>query len=208
MIYDRTCAGRYGMPGLSQAWAAGRQLYRGLGRLDASCAAASWAEAFEWLATTAAPQPIAEVQFWGHGRFGEALIAGEALDLVALGPGQPHHDQLLRIRARMLPGAQGLWWFRTCETFGTAAGHDFARAFAQLLGCRAAGHTHVIGVWQSGLHTLLPGAAPSWPVDEGVLPLPPATSGRKARIRHSAAPSRPGRPNTISCFHGRIPDGF
>jgi hypothetical protein len=58
----------------------------------------------------------------------------------------------------------------------------------------------VIGFWQSGLHSLLPGQQPGWSVDEGLIPSdPPAPYARG---------SRPGAPNTITCLHGRIPDGF
>jgi hypothetical protein len=199
LIFDRTCAGRPGLPGLSQAWGAGRHLYRGLRRIDAGCGVASWAEALQWLATIQGPRPIAEIQFWGHGRFGQALVAGEALDATALHPGHPHHGPLTQVRDRMLRGDAGLWWFRTCETFGTARGHGFARAWSDFLGCRTAGHTHVIGVWQSGLHVLRPGATPSWSVDEGI-----AAAGATA----PALPSRPGAVNTISFLHGRIPAGF
>jgi hypothetical protein len=196
LIYDRTCGGRAGLPGLSHAWGAGRHLYRGLGRIDAGFGAGSWSEALDWLASARAPRAISEIQFWGHGRFGQALIAGEELDPRALAPGHPLHDRLARVRDRMLRGNDGLWWFRTCETFGGGAGHAFARAWTGYFGCRAAGHTHVIGVWQSGLHSLLPGAEPHWSVDEGMT----ATA--------TALPSRPGAPNTIHFLTGRIPMGF
>lgn len=184
------------MPGLSHAWAGGRVLYRALGRLDAGHGAASWADALDWLATFQPQRPIAEIQFWGHGRWGEARVGGEVLDASALDPGHPLFARLARVRGRMLRGGDGLWWFRTCETFGTARGHDFARAWTRFFGCRAAGHTHVIGLWQSGLHALMPGAEPHWPVDEGV-----TAAG-------TGAVSRPGRPNTISFLRGRFRDEY
>lgn len=200
LVYDRTCRGRGMLPGLSHAWAAGRSLYGALGRLDAACAASGWAEALDFLAGHAPGARIAEVQFWGHGRWGQARIAGESLDEGALLPGHPHFDRLCRVRERFQRGPEGLWWFRTCETFGTAAGHRFARAWTRFFGCRAAGHTYVIGFWQSGLHALLPDQEPSWPVSEGL------PSGEESpRV---AAPSRPGAPNTITCFHGRVPEGY
>ena len=201
LIYDRTCAGRGPLPGLSTIWGAGQHLYRGLGRLDASRGVASWAEGLAWLAEFQAPRPIAEIQFWGHGRFGKALVGREALDAAALVPGHRHHPVLAQISARMQKGNEGLWWFRTCETFGTAAGQTFARAWADFFGCRAAGHTHAIGVWQSGLHTLLPGEPPSWNETEGV-------EHGDAAARHKSLASRPGRPNTVSFLHGRVPRGF
>src|SRR6185295_7712635 len=127
-----------------------------------------------------------------------ARIGDERLDQAALAPGHVHHDRLRRVAERMLPGADGLWWFRTCETFGTAVGHDVARAWTRFFGCRAAGHTYVIAVWQSGLHSLLPGEEPRWPVAEGV-----AEPGASHALW-----SRRDAPNTITCLHGRVPDGF
>jgi hypothetical protein len=199
LIFDRTCRGPRFLPGLSHAWRAGNQLYRGLGRLDAGFGAAGWDEALGWLAGFGGEVPIAEIQFWGHGRWGNVRLGDQVLDRRALQPGHPWQPALDRVRSRLLPGADGLWWFRSCETFGTTAGHEFATAWTRFFGCRAAGHTHVIGFWQSGLHALLPGATPHWSAGEGV------RSGATADI---AQASRPGAPNTITCFHGRVPEGF
>jgi hypothetical protein len=200
LIYDRTCPGRGLRPGLSRAWHLGHGLYRALGRLDDACAAATWAEALDWLLERSSAERIAEVQFWGHGQWGQVLIGTERLDAGALVRGHELHARLARLRGRMEPGDGGLWWFRSCETFGGARGQAFARAWTAFFGCRAAGHTHVIGVWQSGLHALRPGEAPTWPADEGLPPGDPAP-----RV---ALPSRPGAPNTISFLQGRIPAGF
>jgi hypothetical protein len=199
LIYDRTCRGGV-LPGLSHAWGAGRRLYGALGRLDAALPAASWGEALEWLAEVRPGEPIAEIQFWGHGRWGLARIAEEALDVTALGAGHAHQQRLARVAARMLRGVEGLWWFRTCETFGTSRGHDFARAWSRFFGCRAAGHTYVIGFWQSGLHSLLPGEEPRWSVEEG---LPAGVANPPAALWSGAR-----APNTITCFHGQVPAGF
>jgi hypothetical protein len=200
MIHDRTCRGGRLTPGLSHAWSAGRLVYQGLGRLDAAFGASNWGEALNWLAGHGGDAPIAEVQFWGHGRWGNARLGDEILDITSLQAGHRHRAALELIRRRMLPGAAGLWWFRTCETFGTATGQSFASAWARFLGCRAAGHTYVIGFWQSGLHSLLPGEPPAWPAEEG---LPGGEGARSVALR-----SHPGAPNTISCLRGRIPSGF
>jgi hypothetical protein len=201
LIYDRTCRGRRALPGLSHVWAAGRRLYGALGRLDGAFPAGSWAEALDWLATVGQRQdPIAEVQFWGHGRWGLARIGDEPLDASALEPGHTHHERLAAIARRMLPGAEGLWWFRTCETFGTARGHHFARAWSRFFGCRAAGHTYVIAFWQSGLHSLLPGQAPTWSVEEG---LPAGVAAPTAALWSSAR-----APHTITCLRGDVPAGY
>jgi hypothetical protein len=93
-----------------------------------------------------------------------------------------------------------LWWFRTCETFGCEAGHDFARRWTRFFGCRAASHTYIIGPWQSGLHILEPGQSPDWPLDEGLAEGTPDSPEK-------ALWSTPGKPNTIFCLTSRLPDG-
>lgn len=203
LVFDRTCRGKPLRPGLSHAWSAGQHLYRGLGRIDASRGVASWAEALDWLGSVDPGTPIAEVQYWGHGRWGRAFVAEDALDAAALAPAHPLHAGLQRLRARLLRGREGLFWFRTCETFGLPAGKRFARDLADFLGCRVAGHTYVIGALQSGLHSLLPGEQPSWPDDEG-LPAKHHGPAEDATGRWS----RLGEPNTISCLQGRIPEGM
>lgn len=191
MVYDRnSSAGRF----LVTAWKVGGRAYAALGRLDDWYGAQSWAEALDWLSRHRAPEPLAEVQFWGHGRWGEAMIGSTRLDRAMLEPDHPQHQALRAVRARLVAGT-GLWWFRTCSTFGTAKGQAFAQAWTNFLGCRAAGHTFIIGLHQSGLHSLGPGETPAWPVDEGVKDDKPVWS-------------RPGAPNTISCFRGTIPASF
>src|SRR6185437_12193271 len=103
-------------------------------------------------------EPIAEVQYWGHGRWGRALVAEDVLDARALGAGHPLRRGLDALRERLAPGA--LLWFRTCETFGASPGIDFARRLSDHLGARVAGHTYIIGFHQSGLHGLAPGGVP------------------------------------------------
>jgi hypothetical protein len=196
MIYDRTCGA------LTASWKAGAVLYRALGRLDASYGAASWSEALEWLANHAPDRRIQEIQFWGHGNWGCAKIDGERLDAGALEPSDPRHALLSRIRERLVDGGAALWWFRTCETFGTEAGHAFARAWSRFFRCRVAGHTYIIWLAQSGLHAIDPDREPSWPIDEGTRAAKDGRTAPKARwsLWH--------HPNTISCFTGEIPASF
>ena len=123
-----------------------------------------------------------------------------ALDASALRPDHPLNPKLAAIKAR-LTGPGALWWFRTCETFGADAGHEFARAWSSFFDCRAAGHTYVIGPWQSGLHTLRPGQQPDWSVSEALIEGTPADPKR-------AAWSTPREPNTISFLHNTIPPGY
>lgn len=201
MIYDRTCTGPRLRPGLSHAWWTGGVLYRRLlRRLHASYGARSWAEALDWLAHVQPGRKIAEVQFWGHGKWGRAFIDRESFDSSALVPGHALHADLAAIRGR-LSGPEALWWFRTCETFGAAPGHDWARRLTDFLGCRAAGHTYIIGVWQSGLHSLRPGEVPGWSLEEGL-------KAGTIEDPKEALWSRRRLPNTIHCLSGQVPAGY
>lgn len=192
LVYDRTCLGRGN--NLTPAWAAGSVLYRALGRVDAACAVTSWDEAFRWLA--ARPEPIDELQYWGHGNWGCARVADDVLDASALTAGHQHHAHLEALRDVLAPDA--LVWFRTCETFGAKRGIDFAERLADFLGARVAGHTFVIGFHQSGLHGLAPGARATWAPDEGLAHGTPEEPRR-------AKGSRPWAPHTITCLHGEVP---
>jgi hypothetical protein len=201
MLFDRTCTGPRLRPGLSHAWWSGGQLYgRLLGRLHAWHGASTWADALTWVAQHQPDRAIAELQFWGHGKWGQAYIDRQILDASALQPGHPLHAPLLAIRERLV-GPSALWWFRTCETFGALPGHDFARRFTDFLGCRAAGHTYIIGGWQSGLHSLAPGENPTWPADEG-LKLGPPEAPKEALWSGRSAP------NTIHFLSGKVPVGY
>jgi hypothetical protein len=198
LVYDRTQRVR-SPRALGVAWQAGSHLYRGLGRIDAAYGARSWTDAFEFLTEFATEQSVAELQFWGHGKWGRALIDGESFDRRAFASSHPLFSRITEFRQRLEPGA--LVWFRTCETLGARPGQDFARALADHLGVRVAGHTFVIGFFQSGLHSLVPGARPTWSVDEGL-------AGGSPEQPERALSSSPARPNTITCLNGAIPEGF
>ncbi len=189
------------MPGLTHFWKIGGALYGALARLDRRQGFRDWGSALDWLASVEPQRKIAEIQFWGHGKWGAAKIDREALTIDSLAPGHPHRAALEAIRERLEPSVRPLWWFRTCETFGARPGHEFAQAWTEFFGCRAAGHTYIIGPWQSGLHTLDPGETPRWSIDEGLLEGTP-DEPRKALW------SRRSEPNTITCLHGTIPAGF
>jgi hypothetical protein len=191
LVYDRTCARPIG---LSTAWWAGAGIYRGLGRIDDARGVSTWEEALGWLGER--DGPIAEVQYWGHGKWGAALIDRDPLDARALAAGHRLHRGIEALRERLVPGA--LVWFRTCETFGAARGLDFARRLAEHLGVRVAGHTFIIGVHQSGLHGLLPDAVPDWSPSEG---LAEGTPDEPRRARWSS----PLAPRTITCFSAEVP---
>jgi hypothetical protein len=194
MLFDRSCRGRGLVPGLSDAWAAGGVLYRALGRIDACFGAGTWAEGLDWLVDAARARPIEEIQFWGHGEWGGAWIDEELLTAAALEPAHYLHDRLAKLRTRLVP-REARWWFRSCDVFGTRAGHELARAWTRFFGCRAAGHTHQIMVLQSGLHVLASDEEPSWPCEEGVVD----------GLWH-ADDSSMFAPHTITCLHNRIPE--
>ena len=197
LIYDRSCRGKALRPGLSHAWLAGSWLYRVQRRIDASFGAQNWAEALRWLITFEQETPIAEVQFWGHGKWGCALIDGQRLDRQATQKTHTLYPPLRELHARLI-GPQALFWFRTCETFGAKIGHDFCQAFSGLLGCRVAGHTYIIAYYQSGLHALAPGERPNWSPTEG-LARGSADDPQQALWSHRKAP------NTITCLTGHLP---
>jgi hypothetical protein len=189
MVYDRSDEV------LSRAWRAGGFLYRRLGRLDAFHGATQWSAALDWLVNVRPGKPIEEVQLWMHGLWGRALLGREPLSAASLAVDHPHLPRLLAIRARLTESAHAFWWFRTCQTFGTASGQAFAIAWTRFFDCVAAGHTHDIGFFQSGLHVLRAGEEPRWSLSEGVDPTQP----------QKALGSSPFAPRTITCLHGRPP---
>jgi hypothetical protein len=190
LVFDRTCTrGRRGS--LSPVWAAGAKLYRGLGRIDDALGVASWDEAFAWLG--AQREPIREIQYWGHGKWGTALVDDEGFDTAAIGR---RARDLAALRERLAPDA--LVWFRTCETLGATAGHEFSMRLADTLGARVAGHTYIIGFHQSGLHGVAPGMRPDWSADEGLLSGTP-DAPTEARW------SRPWIARTVTALTGAVP---
>lgn len=197
MVYDRTCTGTGLRPGLTHSWIAGWWLYKALGRLDNAIGVSNWSQALEWLAGQ--PGPIDEIQYWGHGKWGQLFVAEDCLDIHSLEPNSSHAPALDTIAAKLHPSS--LIWFRTCESFGALEGQAFASAWAERMRCRVAGHTFIIGAWQSGLHSLVPGQIPDWPSDEGL-----AIGTPDAPIE--AHWSSRGAPNTIHCLNGAIPGGF
>ncbi len=198
IVYDATQRRRK-PAALGLSWQYGSYLYRALERSDAAYGARSFADAFAWLARHDRSRPIRELQFWGHGKWGRVFIDAESIDRRVLDEGQPHHAGFRAFRERLSPDA--LVWFRTCETLGATAGRDFAAALGDATGARVAGHTFVIGFFQSGLHSLRPGYAPHWSATEGL------ASGT-ADAPRAALASGPHEPSTITCLHGAIPDGY
>lgn len=197
LIYDDTCRSK-GLR-LTYSWIAGARLYRALGRFDAEHSVTSWTEGLDAVLAASEHERISEIQYWGHGKWGLARVGDERLDLERIENDSAIRDRLIEIRDRLCDDA--LLWFRTCETFGAERGHEFSRSLSALLNCDVAGHTYIIGPWQSGLHRLRRGAKPSWDPREGLIKGDPQNP-------HRAAWSRPLAPNTITCFRGDIPAGF
>ncbi|MFT3699410.1 MAG: hypothetical protein QM831_40050 [Kofleriaceae bacterium] len=169
---------------LSILWRNGVRLYRRLGHIDAFLGVSNWSEAFAWLQSL---DRIDELQYWGHGKWGLAYAGDDVWDAST--------------KVELPLGPDPLIWFRTCETFGAHAGHAFARSLADQTGARVAGHTHIIGVNQSGLHGLMPGATPDWSVDEGLLEGTPEAPERARR-------SAPWRTHTITFMTPRVPEAW
>lgn len=198
VVYDATQ--RWQRPvGLGLSWHYGVQLYRALGRIDRAYGARSLADALHWLAEHEPSRSIAELQFWGHGKWGKIFIDRDVLDRGVLSPGHVHHSAFNAFKERLEVDA--LLWFRTCETLGAAAGQDFAQALGDATGARVAGHTFVIGFFQSGLHSLAPGTAPRWSQREGLARGTPSAP-------EAALESSPVAPHTITCLDGEIPVGY
>ena len=189
VVYDKTCVKTRGR--LSPIWAAGARMYRALRRVDAVHGVESWDEALTWLG--AQRESLDEIQYWGHGKWGCALVGEDALDTTAL---HMRRAKLDAVKERVTPG--GLIWFRTCETFGAKRGIDFAHRLADYFGTRIAGHTYIIAFHQSGLHALAPGARADWSADEG---LAEGTADDPVRAKWS----RPWIPRTITALTGAVP---
>lgn len=212
LVYDATGRGPWYQTGLTASWRAGATLYRKVYGVDAVYAATSWEDAFAWLCSVEPGARISSVQYWGHGFFGRAYVGADVLDERAFAVDHPRHGDLVAFRQR-LSGEGALLWFRTCSTFGAPRGLAFAARTATFLGCRAAGHTHVIGPLQSGLHSIAPSTTPSWSPDEGVSPALRRRAGRPEDqggygAEHASLPSSWTAPHTITCLHGRVPEGW
>ena len=197
LIYDRTQ--KRGERALRGAWATGARVYRALGRVDAFHGAESWADALAWLSSFRADEPVASVQFWGHGKWGAAFIGSDTLTHESLSTSHALACPMTGLRARMLPGGASLFWFRTCETIGARAGQEFALRLSDRLGARVAGHTYVIAALQSGLHGLRPGEKPAWDAREGISK---GTAEAPAEAKWSAADA----PHTIHFMNNDVPE--
>lgn len=189
-----------GGPGLSPAWRAGTWLHRLAGAADATLGARSWAEALAWAARVAKERarPVGSLQLWGHGGWGFMRIGETRFDEASLHPDHQLAPLVDGLRAQ-LAGPEAVVWLRCCSAFGAAAGRRFAGAAARRLGCRVAGHTYIIGVFQSGTRSVRPGQEPAWDLAEGVQS---DAEGRATGAKWSG----PFEPATISCLRIGLPE--
>lgn len=127
---------------------------------------------------------IDEIQYWGHGAPGYIFLGGIGTRRVP--------PELAQIAPLLRP--ESLLWLRTCSTFAGRAGHEFARAWTGSLLCRVASSTHIIGLQQSGQHSLRPGERPTWPTTEGL--------DDKDCVMWSSKAA----PNTLSCLDMSLPE--
>lgn len=187
VVYDKSEARRN--PFLAASWYWAAKYYLARGAFDASVGVESLPEMLRWL--VGLDEKLDEIQLWCHGNYGYYILNRKWHDASEL-RNIPLFDEL---RHRMWNGS--LWWFRTCSTFGGVLGQKFATEWARYFQCRVAGHTYIIGPWQSGLHSLLPGEEPSWSPDEGWYGSPSQVKGKT---------SFPWEPNTIFCAQTKIPE--
>lgn len=185
--------------GLTHTWLAGGHLYRAFRHVDTFHGFRVWYRALEWLAEVHPEQKIQEIQYWGHGSPGKVWMDGEALTSESFtGAYQP---LLERVRDRLTDDA--LIWFRTCSTFGADRGQVFARKAADFFGCSVAAHTHNIGFFHGGLHTLEPDQPVYWPREEGV-----AEGTPEAPKKMKMSGWWFSQPNTITCLNADVPHGW
>jgi hypothetical protein len=208
VVFDPTDVGRFSgdsggadgtsrrVLGLSPVWRAGAWLHGVARAADAVVGARSWDEALAWATevSRARRRPVGSLQAWGHGGWGHMQLGESSLDRRALRREHALAARLDAFRAALAPDA--LLWLRCCSAFG----HDgrlFARELADRLGARVAGHSFVIGFFQSGTHALSPGAEPDWDPAEGV-----RFEGDKPA---GALGSGPFAPSTITCLTSDLP---
>lgn len=181
---------------LEETWKFGAQLYKLRGDFDKIIGVHSFDEMFHALALI--DDYLDSVQIWCHGLPGWVIINNQWTRR-PFGLKEP----VVREVASKLT-EESLLWFRTCATFAGPRGKEFAESAAEDLGCRVAGHTHLIAIWQAGLHSLGPGEKAAWSDQEGYL-------SKRATDDVSAMNmkwSQPWSTKSIFCMRGEIPQGW
>jgi hypothetical protein len=184
--------------GLSHSWFAGGKLYKLLRWVSECKGFSSWEQALSWIGNYKADRQIEQVEFWGHGSPGKSWNNGEPLHRKSV-LGGPHEMAIRKIAERMTDN--GIIWFRNCSVFAGVPGHEFAKTWSSELDVRIAAHTHLIGPFQSGLHTCGPGEEPKWPTSEGIAE---GTPEMPLRLRNSMLWS----PNTVFMLSKGVPKNW
>lgn len=152
VVYDNKPGAGLGNAGLRLSWKlwAWKQLQTK--ECDAVLAANSWFDVISW----ASKQPqITWLQYWGHGSDGAVYCGDKAL--------KPTDLALLKGKLR----PEAYIWFRSCFTFKSTWGRDFARSVRKHTGVKVAGHTKLIGLTQPGLQVLKVTGDVDWNDAEG-----------------------------------------
>lgn len=195
MFYD---ASDWAGEQLRFSWIAGGHFYKMFRSLEETKGCMDWIDALKYLSSVQPEKKIDTIQFWGHGTPGRVWINNDFLSVRSLLASSPHRAQLLKLKERVTP--ETVIWFRSCNVFAGQEGHLFAIAFCQFMNCVIAGHTFIVGPWQSGLHTIRPGERPNWSKEEGLI--------KKEDGSVEKVWSKPWSPNTVFCLTGKIPKGW
>lgn len=195
MIYDSSdWAGKQ----LRFSWITGGKFYKLFHSIEHHAGFDNWQEAFEWILSVEPDRKINSIQFWGHGSPGRVWINGDALSIRSLTEQSQHYIMLKKLKDRM--AKDSVIWFRSCNVFSASEGRFFSIAFCQFMQTKIAGHTYIVGPWQSGLHTIKPGQRPSWDLSEG---LKKTEDGKIKKLW-----STPWEKNTVFCLNNKIPEGW
>lgn len=195
MFYDSSdWAGKQ----LRFSWITGGKFYKLFRSVEHHDGFDNWIDALNWISEVEPNKKINSIQFWGHGSPGRVWINGDALSIRSLTYDSPHYYFLKKIKERL--ATDSTIWFRSCNVFTGSDGKFFSIAFSQFMQSRIAGHTYIVGPWQSGLHTIKPGQRPSWNISEG---LKKEEDGKIKKLW-----SMPWEKNTIFCLTNKIPEGW
>lgn len=171
------------IPSLSYAWELGARMFRASGLYDKIIGVSSVAEMQEKLfKLQGSKNVVREIQYWGHGWHGAFFVGEEKVTSPENWP--------------VFPDAR--WWFRTCATFGSELGRQFAHDWSKTLDCEVVGHTAIIGTW--AMHSygvaLRKNTRPWWTPKNGF------------SDKGDVLTSKPWAPNTVNCLSNNVPTGW
>jgi hypothetical protein len=189
-----------GSGGLTPFWRLGSWMHIYGLHADGALGATSWGEALRWAASFARARnaKLSELQCWGHGGFGFMRMGATRWDRDALAGRSALASDIDSLRDVLAGDA--LVWLRCCSAFGARPGRAFAPALADRLRARVAGHTFIIGAWQSGTHSLRPGERATWDEGEGIERRPDGA----ILPRNSSL----GAPRTLAFLRMALPRGW